>query len=237
MSMASSEESVDAVAYHTQLAGDWEQRYRKHSFRGRLTVVLEGLEQRGVEGSAWLDAGCGTGTLSRCLAERGCNVLGVDASSKMVEVATRLAQEKTCTGRLSFEQVETIAKLDLADNSLDGILCSSVLEYASDPNACLTEFARVLRSGGALLVSVPNRHSMIRRSQTAWYRLGGWFGQTWVQYLKYSCNQYSVEEFRAILITHGFFVEKIVPFGGPLPLRLGGRSFMQSLLMFNAKKT
>jgi 2-polyprenyl-6-hydroxyphenyl methylase/3-demethylubiquinone-9 3-methyltransferase len=155
----------------------------------------------------------------------------------MVEVATLLAQEKTCTGRLSFEQIETIAKLQLADNSLDGILCSSVLEYASDPNACLAEFARVLRSGGALLVSVPNRHSIIRRSQAAWHRLGGWLGQTWVRYLNYSCNQYSVEEFEAILIAHGFFVEKIVPFGGPLPLRLGGRSFLQSLLMFSAKKT
>jgi len=231
-----SEESVDAVDYHTQLAGDWEQRYRKQSFRGRLAVLLECLEERSLEGSAWLDAGCGTGTLSRCLAERGCRVLGVDASRKMIEVATLLAQEKTCTGQLSFEHVETIAKLELADNSLDGILCSSVLEYASDPNACLTEFARVLRSGGALLVSVPNRHSIIRRSQTAWHRLGGWLGQTWVQYLKYSCNQYTVEEFKAILITHGFFVEKNVPFGGPLPIRMARGSFMQSLLMFNAKK-
>jgi len=237
MSMPLSEESVDAVAYHTQLAGDWEQRYRKHSFRGRLVVMLECLEEHGFEGSAWLDAGCGTGTLSRCLAQRGCSVLGVDASGKMVEVATQLAQEKTFPGRLSFAQVETIAKLELADNSLDGILCSSVLEYASDPNACLAEFARVLRSGGALLVSVPNRYSIIRRSQTAWHRLGGWLGQTWVRYLKYSCNQYSVEEFKAMLMTHGFFVEKIVPFGGPLPFRLGRRSFMQSLLMFNAKKT
>lgn len=236
MNMPLPEESVDAVAYHTQLADDWEQRYRKRSFRGRLAVLLECLEDRGLEGSAWLDAGCGTGTLSRCLAERGCRVLGVDASSKMVEVATRLVQEKTCGGRLSFEQVETIAKLELADNSLDGILCSSVLEYASDPNACLTEFARVLRSGGALLVSVPNCHSIIRRSQIAWHRLGGWLGQTWVRYLKYSCNQYSVEEFKAILFTHGFLVEKIIPFGGPLPFRQGRRSFVQSLLMFNAKK-
>jgi 2-polyprenyl-6-hydroxyphenyl methylase/3-demethylubiquinone-9 3-methyltransferase len=154
----------------------------------------------------------------------------------MVETATLLAQEKTRSGRLSFEHIETIAKLELADSSLDGILCSSVLEYMPDPNACLAEFARVLRLGGRLLVSVPNRNSVVRRSQTAWHKIGGWLGQTWVPYLKYSCNQYSVDEFKGALITHGFSVGKIVPFGVPLPLRLRRRRFLQSLLMFTAKR-
>lgn len=235
-SMPLSEKSGDAVTYHTQLAEHWDQRYRKDSFKERLDVLLEFLGEHNLPGTAWLDAGCGTGTLSRWLAERGCNVLGVDASRKMLETAALLAQEETCSGRLTFEHIETIAQLELADSSMDGVLCSSVLEYTSDPNACLAEFARVLRAGGDLLVSVPNRHSLIRWSQTVWHRLGGWFGRTWIPYLSYSLNQYSVAEFTKILITHGFSVGRVVPLGVTLPPRLRRRSFMQPLLMFAAKR-
>jgi SAM-dependent methyltransferase len=45
--------------------------------------------------------------------------------------------------------------LDFSDASLDAILCLDVLEHVPDFLAALREFARVLKPGGALLLTVP----------------------------------------------------------------------------------
>ena len=45
--------------------------------------------------------------------------------------------------------------LDFADASMDAILCLDVLEHVPDFRAALREFARVLKPGGALLLTVP----------------------------------------------------------------------------------
>jgi 2-polyprenyl-3-methyl-5-hydroxy-6-metoxy-1,4-benzoquinol methylase len=230
-------EPLQAVAYHGQLARGWEQRYRKRSFKARQAVLIECLEKRDLAGGSWLDAGCGTGTLSRLLAERGCRVLGVDAAIEMVEAAGRLSQGEDRSVQLKFEQVETIARLPLANNSIDGVLCSSVLEYVSDVDACLKEFARVLRPGGLLLVSVPNRHSIVRLTQAGCHRLGKRLGQSWVAFMDYSRNQYSANQFDRKLALYGFFAEKVVAFGSPLPKWVQRSRYGGSLLMFVARRT
>jgi ubiquinone/menaquinone biosynthesis C-methylase UbiE len=230
-------EPLAAVAYHGQLAGGWEQRYRKRSFKARQAVLVECLEAHDLASGQWLDAGCGTGTLSRLLAERGCRVLGVDAAIEMVESASQLAQEADRSVQLKFERVETIAQLPLASNSCDGVLCSSVLEYVSDVDACLKEFARVLRPGGLLLVSVPNRHSIVRLTQAGCHRLGRLLGQSWLAFLDYSRNQFSAHQFEHRLAAYGFRSEKVVAFGSPLPKWAQRRQLGGSLLMFVARKT
>src|SRR5208283_2970674 len=169
------------------------------SFQARQTVLVECLQARDLAGGSWLDAGCGTGTLSRLLAERGCRVLGVDAAMEMVEAAGQLAQGGDRSAQLKFERVETIAQLPLVSHSCDGVLCSSVLEYVSDVDVCLKEFARVLRPGGLLLVSVPNRYSMVRLTQTAGNRMGKWLGKSWIAFMDYSRNQYSASQFERCL--------------------------------------
>lgn len=227
----------EAVAYHGQLARGWEQRYRKRSFKARQAVLVECLDARDLAGGSWLDAGCGTGTLSRLLAERGCTVLGVDAAIEMVEAAGQLAQGADWSVQVKFEWVETIARLPLLSESCDGILCSSVLEYAADVDACLKEFARVLRPGGLLLVSVPNRHSIVRLIQAGCHCLGKWLGQRWVAFLDHSRNQYSADHFECRLAACGFRSERIVAFGSPLPKWVQRRRYGGSLLMFVAKRT
>lgn len=45
------------------------------------------LRENGVEDGLVLDLGCGTGTLTRLLAERGYDMIGVDVSDEMLEIA------------------------------------------------------------------------------------------------------------------------------------------------------
>jgi ubiquinone/menaquinone biosynthesis C-methylase UbiE len=244
MFTSSEHPAKDAVAYHRELAVGWEQRYKKPAFRARQHAFEECLAARDLHGQDWLDAGCGSGTLARYLVEAGARVLGVDAAEEMIAMARELASpdapshdvvnEDEHSPQLRFEHIATISQLSLPDQSLDGILCSSVLEYVSDPSACLTEFARVLRPGGLLVVSVANRNSLVRRAQAGTHRLGRILRQSWCAFLDYSRNDYSADGFRALLKQHGFATGKIIPFGSPIPHWLQRREFGGSLLAFCA---
>ena len=236
MSTIRAQFAAEAVNYHASLATSWEDRYRKLSFQTRQTVLMKCLQGWDLAGSLWLDAGCGTGTLSRWLATKGCGVLGVDAASEMITAAAQTAAAHKYSTRVSFIQVKSIARLALEDNLLDGILCSSVLEYVSDPRACLAEFSRILKPGGILLVSVPNRNSVVRRVQAACHRLGRLIERDWVRFLDYSRHEYSTHEFHRLLKQTGFLGQDPVPFGSPLP-RLALRSRCWApLMMYAAQK-
>src|ERR1700678_1714191 len=129
MSASPNQLAAEAVAYHRSLAERWEYRYRKSSFQMRQTVLEKTLRGQNLAGTLWLDAGCGTGTLAHWLAARGCSVLGVDAAPEMVVAANQSLRSDSHSDRLSFVHIKTISRLALDDRSLDGILCSSVLEY------------------------------------------------------------------------------------------------------------
>ncbi len=118
MSATSLRAGLDAISYHDRLANNWERRYEKASFRARLVALAECLDGEDLSGTGWLDAGCGTGTLSRWLAERGCAVLGVDAAPQMINIAAMLANSRGSHGQLRFQHVETIARLPLMSNRI-----------------------------------------------------------------------------------------------------------------------
>jgi SAM-dependent methyltransferase len=239
----------DVVAYHRELAVGWEQRYRKPAFKARLRAIEECLAGHNLRSQDWLDAGCGSGTLARYLFEAGANVLAVDAAEEMITLArelasqnvrgdnvatTNVAKHNEPIRHLRFEHIATIAHLPLADQSLDGILCSSVLEYVPDPAACLAEFARVLRPGGLLVISVANRNSIVRKTLVATHRLGHMLRQRWCAFLDFSHNDYAAAGFRRLLKEHAFATSKIIPFGSPIPEWLQRREFGGSLIAFCA---
>jgi 2-polyprenyl-6-hydroxyphenyl methylase/3-demethylubiquinone-9 3-methyltransferase len=226
--------SADAVVYHRELAQGWEGRYRKKSFRARQQALGECLSGCALAGTKWIDAGCGTGTLSRWLASQGCQVTGVDAASDMIEVAVDLTRRARPALPVEFTRVATIAHLPFHDAAVDGVLCSSVLEYVDDPGRCLQEFARVLRPGGWLVVSVPNAASLIRRGQVAAHRAGRFLGCGWLRFLDYSRHEYTSREFRQMLDAHGFAAERALSLGSPIPRWLQRRAWAGSLLMFRA---
>ncbi len=222
-----------AVAFHSRLAGTWENRYRRPGFQSRIRVLRACLKGVNIEDEQWLDAGCGSGTLSRYLADRGGQILGVDASAEMVRNATLRSLEypHRC---LEFQQIDSIVALPVSDLSLHGILCSSVLEYVPDVRACLGEFARVLRPGGRLLVSVPNRGSIVRRIQVSSFRFARAMGRNWFPFIEHSRHEFTPSAFKTLMQQFGFTTDKVIPFGSPIPQWLQRREFAGSLLMFSA---
>lgn len=64
--------------------------------------IGELLEQHPVSGRRALDLACGTGTLALLLADRGWDVLGIDASETMLAIARIKATSMDTPGRVTF---------------------------------------------------------------------------------------------------------------------------------------
>lgn len=110
-----------------------------------------------------LNAGCGSGLYSAILAKRGASVLGIDASKKMIEIASR---ERPHDCDLSYS-VDDIAAMRVPDASFDLVMCNYVLENISDIAGVFTEFHRVMKPGGFCIVSIshPLRAQAIREQR------------------------------------------------------------------------
>lgn len=98
-------------------------------------------------GARVLDAGCGTGRMSRYLSERGCSVTGLDLSPAMVAVALRDSPGLSCV-------VGSLLDLPYPDNQFDGVLMwySTIHTPPAGQARIFAEAARVLRPGGHALV-------------------------------------------------------------------------------------
>src|SRR5262249_40471270 len=104
-------------------------------------------------GERVLDAGCGSGWLSRAIApvvSPGGHVTGIDLAPAAVDLAIRLAEERA-PAALSYQQADLHA-LPFDEASFDAAVCISVLGFCVDRVRALSELRRVLVPGGRLLV-------------------------------------------------------------------------------------
>jgi 2-polyprenyl-3-methyl-5-hydroxy-6-metoxy-1,4-benzoquinol methylase len=112
-----------------------------------------GTACRLVAGKRVGDIACGAGYGSRMLAEAGAaSVIGIDNCVDALREAA---------GRYPHRQVRYLAAdattLPLAAGSLDLVVSFETIEHLREPARFLGEVRRVLRPGGLLLLSTPNR--------------------------------------------------------------------------------
>jgi SAM-dependent methyltransferase len=101
-----------------------------------------------VAGLTVLDAGCGAGAHSAELIRRGATVTGVDRSAGLVALARQRLGPAVALHRLDVTE-----PLPFGDGSFDAVLAALLLHYLPDWQPTLTEFHRLLRPGGRLVVS------------------------------------------------------------------------------------
>jgi ubiquinone/menaquinone biosynthesis C-methylase UbiE len=108
---------------------------------------------RWVKGKHVLDLACGEGYGSALLARHAEAVTGVDVSPQAIEHAKRVyAQLRNATFA-----VGSATKIPAADASFDVAISFETLEHIHEQEEFLAELDRVLKPGGVLLISCPNK--------------------------------------------------------------------------------
>ena len=121
-----------------------------------LTVHISDLNVSA--GDRVLDLGCGEGRHMHGLCSiENIELAGIDLCFDDLE-KTRAGLVNVTEGKtkrkLSLVQGDAL-RLPFADNAFDVVICSEVLEHLDDYETAVLEIKRILKSGGALAVSVP----------------------------------------------------------------------------------
>lgn len=107
-----------------------------------------------------VDAGGGTGGFAVPLAEAGHQVTVVDPSPDSLAALERRAAERGLAVAALQGDLADLPQL-VAVDSVDLVLCHSVLEVVDDPTAALAAVAGVLAPGGRLSLLVANRDAAV----------------------------------------------------------------------------
>jgi len=103
-----------------------------------------------VGGKRVLDAGCGPGFYTQWLLDHGAEVVAVDVSPRMLELARERVGE-----RATLVLADLGRPLDfLPDGAFDVVLSALTLDYVRDWESTFREFSRILRRPGQLVFSI-----------------------------------------------------------------------------------
>ena len=141
----------------------------------RHLLDLAGLEA----GHQVLDIACGFGGTLRTLAQRGCQVKGIDISTNCVDHA-RIANAEAGIGDQIDVAVGDFHNIDSAPNSWDAVVCQEAIIHSPNRPRVFAEVYRVLRPGGVFAFSdiVTGAAADIPTVEAAFARLGARAGST-----------------------------------------------------------
>jgi 2-polyprenyl-3-methyl-5-hydroxy-6-metoxy-1,4-benzoquinol methylase len=210
-STMSTNKDLDAVEFHDAAAGSFRARYEeKDSFKDRLSVWVKLFTEFMPGRSHVLDLGCGPGLMTKALIGLGHHVDAVDGSHMMLEQA-KVEVGPSADIRFIQSYISTEFLAQIPENTYDHVVCSSVLEYLGDFGATLEALRRILKPGGSLIFSIPNKQSLFRVVETIIFFVSGW-----PAYRRLSRGRQSRTDIEH-LRTSGWQVERIV-FQGEVPL-------------------
>lgn len=160
-------------------AGQWDAIRSLHIAEGEIEAAMARALGTASLGRL-VDIGTGTGRMLELFAPGANSALGIDRSSEMLRLARAKLSERGLGAEL--RQADLYA-LPLADGGADTAILHHVLHFAQQPGAAIAEAARVLGTGGRLLiVDFAPHHREELRTRDAHVRLGfsdeqilGWF--------------------------------------------------------------
>jgi len=148
-----------------------------------------------------LDVGCAGGELAALLATRGWTPHGAEGEPALVAAA----RARDVDARVvDLDR----APLPWPAGTFDAVVAAEVIEHVVDTDRLLAEMARVLRPGGALVITTPNLASFENRLRLVFGRYPMWMdiGVAGTGHLRY----YTPRMLRHQLARHGLPVERHV---------------------------
>jgi len=133
---------------------NYDERMR-NTKRLRYDETLSEVAQKALakEGDFVLDIGTGTGNLAIEFLKRGCQVVGLDPSGKMLEIAERKAIE--WEGRFQIQLCENpLLEIPFPDQTFDIVASTYTIHHITDDAKRLSikEMKRVLKPNGRIII-------------------------------------------------------------------------------------
>ena len=181
------------------------------NFKRRVITMLDYLDIQ--PGDNILDMGCGEGFYSMVLDNLyNCKITAVDFDPEILALAHKWLDGRS---NVTLEQGD-ITKLRFPDSSFDKIVCTEVLEHIDDDKTAIKELYRVLKPGGVIAITVPNKNypllwdplNKVRESLGLGHfsPMSGFWGGIWAKDHK---RLYLPSELRGLAENAGFLTEDL----------------------------
>ncbi len=140
---------MDLKSTYNRIAEDWHKDHTKDSWWTEATDTFISLLK---PGSPVLDVGCGSGVKAKYLIEHGLNVVGIDLSEKMIDIAKR----EVSGGEFRVMDMYEVSGLS---RDFDGIFVQAALLHIPKIKAqsVLSGLAAKMKPGGYLYVGVKEK--------------------------------------------------------------------------------
>lgn len=102
-----------------------------------------------------LDAACGSGYGSEIIAKAAKKIIGIDNSKSALDWGNKYHKRKN----IEFREANLNEQLNFKNNTFDAIISFETLEHVRNYHNMLSEFRRILKPGGILILSTPNRNA------------------------------------------------------------------------------
>jgi 2-polyprenyl-3-methyl-5-hydroxy-6-metoxy-1,4-benzoquinol methylase len=164
----------DRSMFYDTIAADLDRIMNRYEIDKRRRIIADVLLPGPLDGLHVLDAGCGSGLFTADLVARGAEVTSIDIGRGLVQEA----RKKAPAASLAQSSLQAIG---FASGTFDAVLCTEVIEHTPDPRLSLGELFRVLKPGGTLVVTVPNRLWHVSVTIADWLNIRPYKGfENWV---------------------------------------------------------
>jgi 2-polyprenyl-6-hydroxyphenyl methylase/3-demethylubiquinone-9 3-methyltransferase len=161
-------------------------------------------------------------------------VIAIDGSPGMLAYAQKTVQSVPGV-ELEWVRGRVESLPSIHSGAIDGVLCSSVIEYVDNPEALLLEITRILKPGGRLVLSVPPKGSVVRSLQKMARGIYLLFGRDAFAYLSVSRFEVNRASLPSLFERHGLSISQVTAFDPILP-RSVSTVLQPSLLIVEGRK-
>lgn len=159
------------------------ERVKSINIKNKVKMAIDGLPQ-----GSLLDIGCGVGDFLCQVKKENWNVVGIEPSDTAKDIAEQ---------RLGFRPISPSEYNSFSDASFDVITLWHVLEHIDDLHFQTSEFERLLKPGGRLVIALPNYQSF----DCQYYR-DKWAAWDVPRHL----NHFSQKSLQNMIVSQGFSI-------------------------------
>ncbi len=142
---------MDKENFYNSISEDFDSIMNMYDTNRRIEVIFDDfLGKENLKDKTLLDAGCGTGLFTKRAIERNAKVTSIDIAPKLVELTKR---KNPSTNAIEA----SLLQLPFEDDTFDYVISSDVIEHTTNPYDATKELIRVLKPGGKICITVPNR--------------------------------------------------------------------------------